>query len=191
MPNNMLIFLRHAKTKVDGTIKNSEWELTENGKKDALNLSNLELLIDVDIIITSDEDKTYYTSLPLSKKLGKEILRDKNLNEIMRDNGKFLESEDYLKTIKLCMEHRDKSFNNWETAKNAIERFLKKIEEIDEKYNNKKILIVAHGVVINLYFATMIGRLNNVYDRAMSNTFCDYGIIKDGKIIKDIAKTLE
>ena len=61
MPNNTLIFLRHAKTKVDRTIKNSEWELTESGKQEASNLINLELLSDVDIIITSDEDKAYYT----------------------------------------------------------------------------------------------------------------------------------
>ncbi|KKM81833.1 hypothetical protein LCGC14_1325820 [marine sediment metagenome] len=187
MPFNMFIFLRHAETKVERTIKNSEWELTENGKKEASNLLNLEVITDIDIIITSDEDKAYHTALPLAEKLQKEIMRDKDLNEIMRDKGKFLGKEDYLKTIKLCMENRDKSFNNWEAAGNALERFSKKIEEIDNKYSNKKILTVAHGVVINLYFAKMIDRLNNVYDRAMSNTFCDYGIIKDGKIIKDIA----
>lgn len=188
MPFNTLIFLRHAETKANRNIKNSEWELTENGKIESSNLSNLDLLTDVDIIVTSDEDKAYYTSLPLSEKLQKEVIRKKELNEIMRDIGEFLENEDYLKTMKLCIEYRDKSFNNWETAGNALERFSKKIEEIDEKYNSKKILIVAHGVVINLYFAKMINRLNKVNDRAMSNTFCDFGIIKDGKIIKDIAK---
>ncbi|MHA2131527.1 MAG: histidine phosphatase family protein, partial [Promethearchaeota archaeon] len=147
MGHNTLIFLRHAETKVDGRLKNSEWELTAKGKKQASNLPNLELLIDVDLIITSYEDKAYYTSLPLSKKLQIEIRREKDLNEIMRDNGKFLENNEYLKTIKLCMKYRNESFNNWETAENALERFFKKIEEIDLKYNCKKILIVAHGVV--------------------------------------------
>ena len=188
MPNNTLIFLRHAKTKVDRKIKNSEWELTEKGKNEASNLSNLELLSDIDVIITSDEDKAYYTSLPLAEKLQKEILRDKDLNEIMRDSGKFLETEDYLKTVKLSMENRDKSYNNWETAGTALERFSQKIEEINKNHDSKKILIVAHGVVINLYFAKLMNALNNTYNRAMSNTFCDIGIIKDGKIIKDIAK---
>ena len=188
MSNNTLIFLRHAKTKVDRKIKNSEWELTEKGKNEASNLSNLELLSDIDVIITSDEDKAYYTSLPLAEKLQKEILRDKDLNEIMRDSGKFLETEDYLKTVKLSMENRDKSYNNWETAGTALERFSQKIEEINKNHDSKKILIVAHGVVINLYFAKLMNALNNTYNRAMSNTFCDIGIIKDGKIIKDIAK---
>ncbi|MHA2007316.1 MAG: histidine phosphatase family protein [Promethearchaeota archaeon] len=191
MGHNTLIFLRHAETKVDGRLKNSEWELTAKGKKQASNLPNLELLIDVDLIITSYEDKAYYTSLPLSKKLQIEIRREKDLNEIMRDNGKFLENNEYLKTIKLCMKYRNESFNNWETAENALERFFKKIEEIDLKYNCKKILIVAHGVVINLYFAKITNRLNDSYKRARTNTFCDYGIIKDGKIIKDIAKIPE
>jgi broad specificity phosphatase PhoE len=188
MPNNTLILVRHAETKVDENIKISKWILTEKGKNESRELFNLDLFNDVDIIMTSDEEKAYQTAYPLSKKLNKEIVREQNLNEIMRDYGRFLEKDEYINNMKLCMENRDQSFNNWETANTALERFSKKIEEIDSNYSNKKILIVSHGGVINLYFAKILGKMEKIYDRILTNTFCDYGIIQNNTIIKDIAK---
>jgi broad specificity phosphatase PhoE len=189
MPNNTFIFLRHAETKIDKNFKISYWSLTKKGKKDALNILKLNLFKDVDIIISSNEDKAYQTAFPLSEKLHRDIIRDKNLNEINRDYGKFIENnEEYLKIMKLCVENRNKSFNNWETGSQALERFSKRIQDIDLKYSNKKILIVAHGGVINLYFAKILGELEKIFDRILTNSFCDYGIIQNGKVLKDIAK---
>ncbi len=188
MTNNILIFLRHAETKVDKRVKNSEWSLTDKGKLDALSTAKSKVFEDIDIILVSTEKKAYETIYPLAEKLKKKILREAELNEIMRDYGKFLEPKAYITTMKLCMLNKDQSFNNWETANKALERFSKKIEEIDYENDDKKILIVSHGCVINLYFAKILGKLENVFDRAQTNTFCDYGIIQNKKVIKDIAK---
>ena len=187
MTNNILIFLRHAETKIDEGIKNSEWLLTEKGKMDALDIAKSNFFDDIDIIFASTEEKAYKTIYPLADKLKKKILREAELNEIMRDHGKFLETKEYITTMKLCMINKDQSFNNWETANKALERFSKKIEEIDHEHDNKKILVVSHGTVVNLYFANMLDKLENVFDRAQTNTFCDYGIIQNKKVIKDIA----
>ena len=187
MVNNVFIFLRHAETKVNKRVKNSEWSLTENGKMDALDIAKSKFFDDNDVIISSGEEKAYKTVYPLSEKLKKAVLREAELNEIMRDHGKFLENEEYITTMKLCMINKDQSFNNWETANKALERFSKKIEEIDSLYTEKRILIVSHGVVINLYFAKILRKLENVFDRAQTNTFCDYGIIQNKRVIKDIA----
>ncbi|MFX1310346.1 MAG: histidine phosphatase family protein [Promethearchaeota archaeon] len=189
MSNNTFIFLRHAETKIDRNKKISNWILTEKGKKDALNISKLDLFNDIDIIISSNEEKAYQTANPLSERLHKKIIRDEKLNEIMRDQARFVKNkEEYLEIMKLCVENRDKSFNNWEPVNQALERFSKKVQEFDSKYSDKKILIVAHGGVINLYFAKILGQLDKVFERISTNTFCDYGIIQNNKIIKDIAK---
>ncbi len=188
MPNNTFIFLRHAETKVDSNIKISQWLLTEKGKKDVLKLSQLSVFKDIDIIISSNEEKAYQTANLLFEKLTKEIIRDKNLNEIMRDQGKFLKKDEYIKIMKLCMKNRNQSYNKWETANHALERFSKRIQEIDLKYSNKKILIVTHGGVINLYFAKILEQLDKVFERLSTNKFCDYGIIQNSKVIKDIMK---
>jgi broad specificity phosphatase PhoE len=188
MVNNILIFFRHAETKIDKGVKNSEWSLTDKGKLDALTIAKSNFFDDIDIIIASAEEKTYKTIYPLAEKLKKEVLREAELNEILRDHGKFLETKEYLTTMKLCLINKDQSFNNWETANKALERFSKKIEEIDNDYDDKKILIVSHGTVINLYFAKFLGKLEHVFNRAQTNTFCDFGIIQNEKVIRDIAK---
>ncbi|MHA1913349.1 MAG: histidine phosphatase family protein [Promethearchaeota archaeon] len=188
MTDNLFILLRHAETEVERDVKNSKWGLSNKGKQEAFNLSKLEFLDDIDVIITSNEDKAYKTATPLAEKLKKEIFRTKELNEINRDNGRFLGNEDYLKTMKLCMTIRDQSFINWETANHALDRFSAKLQEVDSYYENKKILIVAHGGIINLYFAKLLGKLDHLFDRYSTNTFCDYGIIQNNKVIKDISK---
>lgn len=187
MTNNILIFLRHAETKVDKRVKNSEWSLTDKGKLNALDIAKSNFFDDIDVIFASTEEKAYKTIYPLAEKLKKRILREAEFNEIMRDHGKFLETTEYITTMKLCMLNKDQSFNNWETANKALERFSKKIEEIDYEYDDNKILIVSHGCVINLYFAKILRKLENVFDRAKTNTFCDYGIIQNKKVIKDIS----
>ena len=77
--------------------------------------------------------------------------------------------------------------HGWETANHALERFKKAIKEIDDKYENKKILICAHGTVMTLYFAYLQDKLKDLFSRWKGLGFCDYGIIKDNKIIKDIS----
>ncbi|MFX0001253.1 MAG: histidine phosphatase family protein [Candidatus Hodarchaeota archaeon] len=189
MTNNILIILRHAETEVDENTKISKWVLTEKGQNEAIKLFNSDLFDDVDIIITSKEEKAYQTAYPLLKKLHKKIIKNKNLNEIFRDNGRYLKSKtEYLKTMKLCVENRNQSYDNWETANHALERFSKAIQDIELKFSNKKILIIAHGGVINLYFAKILGELDKIFERLSTNTFLDYGIIKNKKVIRDIAK---
>ncbi len=189
MSNNTLLLVRHAETKVDENSAISKWLLTEKGERDAINLFKSDLFYDVDIIITSSEEKAFQTAYAISERLHKKIIRDENLNEISRDQGRFLKTKDeYLKILKLCVENRTQSYNNWETANHALERFSKAIHEIDTKYSNKKILIVSHGCVLNLYFAKILEQLDKIFERLSTNTFCDYGIIQNSKIIKDIAK---
>lgn len=192
MPNNRLIFLRHAETKVDENLIVSKWLLTEKGKREAINLLNSKLFDDIDIIITSTEEKAYQTACPLSERLHNEIMRDENFNEILRDQGRYLETKDeYHRTLKLCVDNRDHSYNNWEPASHALNRFSKAVQDVDMKFSNKKFLIVSHGVVINLYFAKLLRKLDSVFERWSTNTFCDYGIIQNNKVIKDIAKVKE
>lgn len=90
--------------------------------------------------------------------------------------------------MKISVENRNQSINNWEKGNQGLERFSKRIHEIDSKYFNKKILNISHGGIINLYFARILGELDKIFEKMLTNSFCDYGIIQNGKIIKDIAK---
>ncbi len=189
MPNNILIFLRHAETKINNHVIVSKWTLTEKGKEEARLLLKSAIFDDTELIITSNEEKAFETAIPLAVRLNKPIIREKKLNEIVRDNGYFFAAkEEYNRNIKFYMEIRNKSFNKWETANHALRRFSKKVRDIEKIYTNKKILMVSHGVVIYLYFAKILDCLDVVFERWSSNSFCDYGIIQNGKVLKDIAK---
>lgn len=185
---NTFYFLRHAAVEIIRQLPVSKWKLSEEGRQQAEELAKSTTFDELDIIISSDEDKAYQTAKPIADRLQKEIIRIKELNELDRDKGGFLEKEEFDNTLQFALTHLDKSIHQWETAEHALNRFSKKIEEIDKEYDNKSILIVSHGAVINLYFAKLLGKLDEVYEKTMQNTFCDLGIVKGGKVAKDIIK---
>lgn len=180
--------MRHGETKVDKNTPVSKWVLSEKGKDQADKRTEEGSFDEVDIIISSAEEKAYQTAKPTAEKLKKAITRLLELNELDRDKGNFMAPEDYEETIKRCLENPDESFNNWETANHALERFSEKIVEIDKEYESKKILIVGHGFTINMYFARLLGALDKVYNRLGTNSFADWGVVKNQKVVKDIAK---
>lgn len=186
--NNTFYFLRHEVTKIDGTIPVSKWQLSKIGEENAKKLAQQDFFDEVAIIFSSTEKKAYQTAKPIADKLKKEIIQVQEISELNRDKGGFMQIEDFEKTLKQSLEHLDVSINNWETATHALERFSKKVDEIDKQYENKKILIVGHGITINLYFAKLLGLLDTVYLRLDTNSYGDWGIVKDKEVIKDIAE---
>ena len=185
--NNTFYFLRHGETEKDLNVLISQWKLSEKGEEQARKLADENTFSEVDIVIASTEEKAYQTAKPIADKLKREIIRIEEISELNRDKGGFMGAENYEKTLKYCLENLDKSLHNWETAEHALERFSKKIEQIDKEYENKKILVVGHGFIINLYFAKLLNALSIVHERFNTNEYADWGVIKNGQVIKDIA----
>ena len=185
--NNTFYFLRHGETKVDKDTPISKWALSEAGESQAKRFAQEGLFKDVDLVFSSTEDKAYKTALPIAESLGKEVIKLEEIVELNRDEGEFLQEEEYERTVKQCLENTDQSFNNWETANHALERFSRKIADLDREYENKKILVVGHGFTINLYFAKLLRVLGKVYKRLSTNNFADWGVIKNQTVVKDIA----
>lgn len=190
--NNTLIFLRHGKPRVTGDKPISLWGLSDTGLAQAQEAVNNPEFQDVDAIVVSGEDKALQTALPLAKKLGKEadIIREPQISELNRDKGGFLAQAIYEEAVHKTLTERDVSVYHWETGAHALERFSRAIKEIDQKYEGKKILIVGHGMTFNLYFAKVLGELDKIAERFARNTFCDWGVIKDGKVTRDLGSDI-
>jgi len=186
--NNELIFIRHAKTKVDKEIPIENWVLTEEGIKQAQGVANISDFHDADLLISSDEEKAYLTLRPLADKLGKKILKVSELGEIKRPNSEKLTLEQYEAMKVKIFQDLNYSDYDWETANSALSRFKQAIEKIDNKYANKKIIICAHGTVMTLYFASLAGEMNDLMKRWKGLEFGAVGIIKNKKLIRDIVK---
>lgn len=187
--NNTFYFLRHGQTKRDENKPISKWVLSDKGVKQAQDLVNEATFEDVDLIFSSTEEKAYQTAKLIADRLGKETIQLKEIGELNRDKGGFMRHEEYEASVRYCLEHLDKSINNWETAIHALERFSRKIEELDKQYENKKILVVGHGFTINLYFAKLLNLLNRVYERLSTNTYADWGVVRNYQVAKDVAKS--
>ncbi len=185
--NNTFYFLRHGETNKDRNIPISKWVLSDAGKKQAKSLAEEGVFSDVDIIFSSTEDKAFQTAKPIADSLGKEIIQLEEISELNRDKGGFMEAEEYEEAVKHSLEYVNESIHNWETAAHALDRFSLKMEGFDREYKDKKILIVGHGFTINLYFAKLLGLLTNVYKRFNSNYYADWGIVRNWKVVKDIA----
>lgn len=184
--NNELIFIKHAETKIDKSIPIEDWVLTEQGYANSERLKDVAEFQDADTLISSGEKKAYLTIKPLADKLGKEIIQIKGLGEISRPNSERLSKEEYVEMKEKVFEDLDFTAHGWETCNHALARFRQAVATIDKKYEDKKIIISAHGTVLSLYFTSLLGKLNDLKPRWKSLGFCDWGIVKNNKVIKDI-----
>ncbi len=184
--NNTLIFIRHAETKKDWNTIITDWDLTDSGKQEAEKLADNRELQDADIIISSIENKAFLTIRPLAQKLGKEIIQVNDLRELERGGGEGIPTEKYKQMKKALFEDFDHNDFGWETPNHALSRFKKAVSDIDKKYNNNKIIIATHGTVLALYFASLLGKLDDIMSRWKSLGFCQIGIVKNGEVVKDI-----
>ena len=185
--DNTFIFFRHALTKIDHTKPAYQWVLSDEGMQEAKKILTSGEFDDIDVIYTSTEKKAIQTAYYLSKKLEKEIIADSRLNELNRGHDFIDTKKEYEETVAKAFLHMNSRVQKWESAHNALTRFQKTIEEIGKKYSNKKILVVSHGIVLTLYFVKLLELSpNELFTRWKSLLFCDWGIVKEGKVIKDI-----
>jgi len=182
---NKIIFLRHADTEKDSSIKSIKWGLSQIGKQQAKNILNDDVFSNVDIIISSEEEKSYLTALPLAEKLGIKIERSSYFNEVIRGD-KFLSDEEF----KL---EKEKQLTDWnyeayggESGDQAAARFKKGIGIVSNEHHGKMILIVTHGTILNMYFAEILNVHNTLFERWQKTKFCAYGVVANGEVIKDI-----
>jgi len=96
---NTFYLLRHAEPRVNRNSPVHEWNLSARGRLQAEEISLSGFFDDIDIVISSYEKKACRTAKPIADKLGKEIVRKKELNELDRSRGGFLEAEVYNKAI--------------------------------------------------------------------------------------------
>lgn len=185
-----IIFVRHLETKKDPNLNVALWSLNEEGFKKSEELSESPLLLDAQIIYTSSEIKTVQTIKPLADKLGLPIIQNENLDEVRRGD-KFLTKEEFETEKFKQLDDLDYPAFGGETAYSALLRFEKEINKIQNENKDKTIIVVSHGTVLNLYFAKLQNNFNEIHERWGRTEFGALGILKDGKIIRDIVKIQE
>jgi broad specificity phosphatase PhoE len=181
-----IIFLRHAETLKEKEVPISKWSLSLEGYMQTKQTRTILRSEHFDFIISSAEKKAFETAKAFEDMINSRIVRNPLFNELNRDNGPYLSNEEYLKAVQCIMEDSSLSIHGWETIESAMKRFNQGVEELNIQYQSKKLLVVSHGIVLTMHFASLLNCMKIAFDRWKRLKFCDYGIIKNGKVIKDI-----
>ena len=184
-----IFFIRHADTIKNPNLNSSKWVLSEKGSEQAKIISDTNILKDCDLIFVSSEIKTYLTINPLAKKLNIEIIELSDLDEVRRGDIFLTDSEFETEKFRQLEDLDYPSFGG-ETANQALQRFSNAIDLIHKSYAGKKIIVVSHGTILNLYFAKILNKFSEIKERWSSTPFGAIGIIENKSVIKDITESI-
>jgi len=163
----------------------SEWGLSEAGKQQAEEMSQLPLMQAVDALYVSEEPKTSATAAPLVNRLHKELTVSGAFNEVRRGD-KFLTKEEFeAEKVKQLSDVSYPAFDG-ETGMQALERFKDGVAQVVAEHEGETVLIVTHGTILNIYFADLLSAYDKLPARWQKTGFCAYGIVEDGKVVRDI-----
>ncbi|MBD1381074.1 histidine phosphatase family protein [Metabacillus arenae] len=147
-----ICLVRHGETdwnklgKLQGT---TDIPLNETGIKQAEDCRDYFSVSDFDFLITSPLKRAKQTAIIINDNLNLELIEMSDFKERSFGDAEGLTVE---KRTKI---YPDGKFPNQEEIEDFKERVVNGIEKINHLYPTKKILLVAHGAVINMVLATL------------------------------------
>ncbi|HPN54689.1 MAG TPA: class I tRNA ligase family protein [Candidatus Moranbacteria bacterium] len=149
--SNKLFMVRHghARNNVERILmshpQKGECQLTEKGKEQAKEAAQRLQDQKIDIILASPLERTTQTAEIISKAIGVEIIFDERLREIEVGNFEGRSWDEYLKLYPHSLNPNRTDENGIEGIEDVQDRLNSFLDEINEKYQGKNILIVSHG----------------------------------------------
>ncbi len=150
--HNDYFILRHAHTKYTSELTNTiypesahfELGITEEGEEDIKELIPVLKEKEINLIISSDYLRTQMTSKIIAENLDLKVNFDKRLRDIDLGVYKGKSKDDFYEVItpEKMFYKGPKKGESW---LECIKRTEEVIKELEEKYENKNILIVSHG----------------------------------------------
>ncbi|UYP47133.1 hypothetical protein NEF87_003418 [Candidatus Lokiarchaeum ossiferum] len=189
--SSKIFFLRHASTMVDLTIPSHTWELSPQGIQMSQEIAFFPHFSTVKHIYCSMEKKTYLTISPFAEQ--HKLLLDchAGLDEV-HFKGLPLSDPEQFKDLKFqCFQNLDLSISGSETFRRGLNRFKKTLSEIQQRHLSEDILIVSHGTILSLFFADLLGILNDgnaMFNRWCNLSFCAWGAVESGSILHDLSR---
>ena len=162
------------------------------GKSQAVKLALSGVFNDVDVFIASEEPKAFQTAALVALRQKKTVVRNPLFNELNRDGGFYLTSSQYKAAVHAVLKDNSFQIDGWETATGALNRFKKGIEDLLTEHDSKRILITTHGIVLAMFFAFLLETELNIpipeiaLVRWDELRHCNWGIVKDNQVVKDI-----
>jgi len=151
----MLFLITHAHTQQKKEADATQWELSEMGEAQAVALARLPFWDDVDRVVVSNEAKTRLTVAPVLAARRLPMTVDPRLDELRRGSGWV---EDYAARVAEVFAYTERSIGGWESAADALTRFLGGIHALRDAFPQETIALVGHGLTLGLFRAHLLGR---------------------------------
>lgn len=192
----ILYIIRHGQTEWNVKHKfqgQANSELTKKGVEEAIMLgkSLKQRNEEIDLIVASPLKRTVHTTQLINDSLGLDVEYDDRLKEINVGDfeGKIFEQElerygELLKTIRTYP--YDTVYPNGESISDVFNRVKSCVEEIKEKYNDKSVMLVVHGIVIKCLY--MYLKYNDI--KEWENTVVDNLSVTKFRIENDVNEEL-
>ncbi|WP_270940780.1 histidine phosphatase family protein [Romboutsia lituseburensis] len=187
---NTFYIVRHGQTNwniLGKTQGHGNSDLTKKGEEQALELAEAMLNYPIDLIYSSDLGRAIQTAEIVGQKIGVEVKQTPALREMGFGawEGLLIEEikKDHLDTYTTWRnEPHLVNIEGGETLHIIKERVDNFIKEINEKYDNKHILLVSHSVTVRVMLLSFLNSgMENIYRIKQDNTalnmveFRDYG----------------
>ena len=187
---NTFYIVRHGQTNwniLGKTQGHGNSDLTEKGEEQAFELAKTIKEYPIDYIYSSDLGRAVQTAEIVGSQIGIDTYKTKSLREMGFGDWEGLLIDEIKK-------HHEKTYETWRNTphlanipngetldiiKDRVDRF---INELNEKYDNKHILLVSHSVTVRVMLLSFLNSsMENIYRIKQDNTalniveYRDYG----------------
>jgi broad specificity phosphatase PhoE len=149
------VFIRHSKTDRNPQVPITCWGLSDQGIELAKELSQKDVIKDLDVVYASFQTKALETAVLLAKPNAIPIKADDGLTEVTSFTGPFEENFDaYTKNVHDFYSGDLDRIAGGESKTEARERFNATLESIAKTENGKDFVgIITHGNILTLFSA--------------------------------------
>jgi len=150
-----LVFIRHSKTDRNPQVPITCWGLAGSGIELAKELSENEVIRNLDVVYSSFQTKALETAVLLAKPNAIPIKADDRLTEVTSFTGPFESDFDtYTKNVHDFYSGDVTRISGGETKTEALERFNSALESIAKEESDKDFVgIISHGNILTLFSA--------------------------------------
>jgi broad specificity phosphatase PhoE len=153
-----LILIKHATPVKDPDRPSHQWELSEDGRTQAIRLAKQlqDAAVAIDLVCTSDEPKAKETGQIIAAEFDRPMRVVNELAEHDRSNVPVMPTREFISSVALFFKEADRLVLGRETAQHAQARITHAIEQIMSESVGKHVAIVSHGTVISLFAAEIL-----------------------------------
>lgn len=152
-----LVLVKHSLPAIDPAARPDSWSLNDTGRRRCRRLADLLVPYVPATMVTSPEPKAQETAALLTDRLGGEVAVEHNRREQERSALGWLGDDAFEEVVLSAMERPWERLLGMAPVDHARSRFTRTMERLIARHSPGNVIVVAHGTVISLFAAPLLG----------------------------------